>query len=629
MKTDLSANVDARSEIAAQMQSLTVDTDQTRRRLHEIDNVKNARLMSLQKVDPAAYQAVQWIRSNGMLFNQKVYEPVMMEISIENPAFASAVEACISFPIMKTFVCQTREDYDLFTRKLIDEKGLRVNVVELENGKPLEAYRKPISDEQIRSMGFDRYIIDTIEGPDAILRYLCESSHLHTIPMAEEEASVDAEVVEGSRIFQRYIAGKSVSTITYSQYGSRQAQTLTRNVRAARTLVNSVDPTLKRRLDQRIQEIVVKKQELEDESQEITKREKILEKRLEGLKKQLLDLEQEKGSAQQQRSAWEKSMVTLGTKQTALEMERNKPSVEQITQKMIREINKVNSKSQATLMRVMALVQDQMKMRAAIDEATLLQLQHQQKIRTLAALKGQQEEHFKEAQQAFEEVVAAFDEAKRQAVTCQQRAQELVDQASPYLSARFEQLSDEDALPLAELENKMIEEQAKLNMILEVRSGVLEEYNERRHKIEEINEVIRELAQEKEKLDARIRKLEAKWVTALESLVSNVSRRFSEAFRVIGTAGEVKISRDEDYDKWGIDIMVKFRDNAQLQLLTGARQSGGERSISTITYLLSLTEMSRSPFSLVDEINQGMDQKYERQVHDQMVNVTCRQDTGQ
>jgi len=33
--------------------------------------------------------------------------------------------------------------------------------------------------------------------------------------------------------------------------------------------------------------------------------------------------------------------------------------------------------------------------------------------------------------------------------------------------------------------------------------------------------------------------------------------------------------------------------------------------------------MSRAPFSLVDEINQGMDQKYERQVHNHMVNVTC------
>lgn len=43
----------------------------------------------------------------------------------------------------------------------------------------------------------------------------------------------------------------------------------------------------------------------------------------------------------------------------------------------------------------------------------------------------------------------------------------------------------------------------------------------------------------------------------------------------IGCAGEIKISRHEDYDKWAIDILVKFRDHEKLQLLTGERQSGG------------------------------------------------------
>ena len=72
----------------------------------------------------------------------------------------------------------------------------------------------------------------------------------------------------------------------------------------------------------------------------------------------------------------------------------------------------------------------------------------------------------------------------------------------------------------------------------------------------------------------------------------------------IGCAGEIRISPHEEYDKWAIDILVKFRDSEKLQLLTGQRQSGGERSLTTILYLMSLTEEARAPFSLVDEINQ-------------------------
>jgi hypothetical protein len=43
----------------------------------------------------------------------------------------------------------------------------------------------------------------------------------------------------------------------------------------------------------------------------------------------------------------------------------------------------------------------------------------------------------------------------------------------------------------------------------------------------------------------------------------------------IGCAGEIKITQAPEYEKWAIDILVKFRDNEKLQLLTAQRQSGG------------------------------------------------------
>lgn len=222
-----------------------------------------------------------------------------------------------------------------------------------------------------------------------------------------------------------------------------------------------------------------------------------------------------------------------------------------------------------------------------------------------------------------------FTTAKEEALRLHKAAQTLINECAPDVQTAFDEAIEQSDPTLEELEKLYSEEQAKLNMMIEVRPGVMDEYNERRRRIDDLNSVIRRIAKDKEKIDLRVERLHEKWVAALEVLVKSVSERFSRAFQAIGNAGEVRISRHEDYSRWGIDIMVKFRDNEQLQLLTASRQSGGERSISTITYLLSLTEMSRSPFSLVDEINQGMDQKYERQVHDQMVNVTCRDNAGQ
>lgn len=72
-----------------------------------------------------------------------------------------------------------------------------------------------------------------------------------------------------------------------------------------------------------------------------------------------------------------------------------------------------------------------------------------------------------------------------------------------------------------------------------------------------------------------------------------------------------------------------FRDTEQLQLLTGQRQSGGERAVSTILYLMSLQELAKSPFRVVDEINQGMDPRNERRIHEQIVRGATKPGTSQ
>lgn len=85
----------------------------------------------------------------------------------------------------------------------------------------------------------------------------------------------------------------------------------------------------------------------------------------------------------------------------------------------------------------------------------------------------------------------------------------------------------------------------------------------------------------------------------------------------------------EEYDKYGIRIRVKFRSSTQLHELTPHHQSGGERSVSTMLYLMSLQELNRCPFRVVDEINQGMDPVNERRVFDIVVRTACGVNTSQ
>ena len=60
----------------------------------------------------------------------------------------------------------------------------------------------------------------------------------------------------------------------------------------------------------------------------------------------------------------------------------------------------------------------------------------------------------------------------------------------------------------------------------------------------------------------------------------------------------------EAYDKYGVRIRVKFRDGEALRELTPFHQSGGERSVATVLYMMAIQELARCPFRVVDEINQ-------------------------
>ena len=60
----------------------------------------------------------------------------------------------------------------------------------------------------------------------------------------------------------------------------------------------------------------------------------------------------------------------------------------------------------------------------------------------------------------------------------------------------------------------------------------------------------------------------------------------------------------EDYAQYGISIKVKFRAEDRLTELKAAYQSGGEKSVATVLYMMALQELTVCPFRCVDEINQ-------------------------
>ena len=154
--------------------------------------------------------------------------------------------------------------------------------------------------------------------------------------------------------------------------------------------------------------------------------------------------------------------------------------------------------------------------------------------------------------------------------------------------------------------------------------------------LERINEQLETLDQEIPELELRIKQqsfslkdIHNEWEPKLLDMVHKISTKFSSIFPSVGVAGEVKVARAEKYSDWRLEIKVKFRDEGELKVLDSHSQSGGERAVSTVFYMISMQELTTSPFRVVDEINQGMDARNERVVHKHMVQVACQEHTSQ
>eukprot|EP00483_Globobulimina_turgida_P010060 UN10079 len=123
--------------------------------------------------------------------------------------------------------------------------------------------------------------------------------------------------------------------------------------------------------------------------------------------------------------------------------------------------------------------------------------------------------------------------------------------------------------------------------------------------------------------ESAIKHIENQWKPKLLEAVEKISMKFGEFFAQFNKAqGKVVLVEAEFYCDWCIDILTKFRDDQPWKQLTASSQSGGEKSVSTMLYLLSLQQVTTVPFRVVDEINQGMDPINERRIM-QILNYEC------
>lgn len=274
--------------------------------------------------------------------------------------------------------------------------------------------------------------------------------------------------------------------------------------------------------------------------------------------------------------------------------------------------------------------------------AKVRQIEALSDIETLKERSSEHREKLRQKDSEVQEALVATSQANERAKRLLGDANKvvLISRSQPDLEELLKTIPDHTT---EKLEADIDSEKARLELTQGGSNNVVKEFEERERQIDKLQHKLTGFEEQLAEFDYAINEIRGEWEPKLETLVKSISDAFSDSFARIGCAGQVALDRAEggsdeqgganetsgssDFDQWSIQIHVKFRENESLSQLDSHRQSGGERAVSTIFYLMALQSLSASPFRVVDEINQGMDPRNERMVHERLVDIACAHST--
>jgi hypothetical protein len=247
-------------------------------------------------------------------------------------------------------------------------------------------------------------------------------------------------------------------------------------------------------------------------------------------------------------------------------------------------------------------------------------------------------EQLREAHRVHQEArgaVAVREEAVKACRKACERVRRLLDEVEAELEALERDAGGKDALVAlvkagrALPEKTLLEIEARMEAVEHRIKGTvdnqraLERFEEVRAAVETLE---REVAAEEAALLDRERDLEEraqKWHRDVVAIAHKMNIKFGEYMSELNFGGEVELRKVGTIGTYELQMKVSFREQSGLSDLSGNVQSGGERAVATVMYLMALQDIVSSPFRVVDEINQGMDATNERLVFDRIVKNCC------
>ncbi|KAL0466634.1 P-loop containing nucleoside triphosphate hydrolase protein [Neurospora intermedia] len=593
-----------------------------------LDSHQGQLLSQLQQANRDAAQIWEWLQENQNVFEKEVFGPPMLTCSVKDPRYSNLIQAFLQESDFLCFTSQTRKDHKTLSDQVINKMGLSATLRCCE--ADVDSFRRPTSQAELNAFGLDGFIIDCLEGPSPVLAMLCSEKKLHSTAVGLADISEEQyhKITLDGRI-RFFAAGKqSYMSNRRVEYGPNAVSTRVMQVRPGKFWTDKpVDDSVKRELERLRDRARFEREELKQTHDELVGRMDVLRNEIITIKDKLEQIRAEKNELQREHSIWQAIPDKIESEKRS-EQDKRQELIE--TQAQMADLEKQHDR--AVLKTAEAVLQHQAKLSGireayqALQEAKVLLIEAQSDFEVLKEKNAEIIKNLEDEKRALTEISRQIAEIRQRATEAKAAAEEALSEEERS-GGEFSALAK--ATTLEQVESDLRAQETLADGIEANNPHALKEYQDWAQKIEREQANHERRAAQLADVNAKIETIRSQWEPRLDELVSRINDAFSYNFEQISCAGEVGVHKDEDFEKWAIEIKVRFRAGEALQRLDQHRQSGGERAVSTIFYLMSLQSMAQAPFRVVDEINQGMDPRNERMVHERMVEIACGERTSQ
>ncbi|EJD74581.1 hypothetical protein LOAG_18118 [Loa loa] len=564
-------------------------------------------------------EAWQWYESQKEKFRYPVLVPLLF-MSLVNDDAAVYLENIIARRDLLMFIFRCKEDELLLTDK---RHPWKINSCIISDEEITRFGKEESIPAHLSSLGFTYMASNLYTAPDAVKAYLNNVASLHKIPIGTQTAEnrLD-EVCEALKNSHRLFLTNSLRVrISISRY-SGNLSVRTEALRTSLRLL-TVHTALPKSNTQSLSELEKQFTKLKGLANEM----RLVHERIGQTEKNIAEgrerCRRKMDAFIKKKDARNIISSQLRSKAARIHViENDKPDLNIAAKNFQKTKDEIIAESFERIEKVAKLME---RRKSLIQNALFARLSAKNMLKELDKLRKRLN--------CFEEEYESKSEEKQrlyEAIGIEDPSASEVTEALEILEKNF----DCYAIPATddEIELELAREQGKLDALHSEGEKKLVSDIERFEKLtRERESLIKESAARKKmyvsEWENKLNRLLEEWLLELESVVGKLNQHFSSFFESMGCSGEVHLLKPDDkldILNYGIVVTAKFREGERLRQLTRQTQSGGERSVITMLYILALQKLTVVPFRCVDEINQGMDPRNEKIVFNMIVDMLCK-----